>query len=82
MNRLKDEMNRLKDEINREKDRRKALIQGELLKNSLRDNNLWDSFVYKDQTWMQLPPEVRTYLETKITNRNNTAHPDLQTDAD
>ena len=65
-----------------EKERRKRLIQGELLKGCLKDVHLWNSYVYKDATWIGLPIEMRHYIEQKLNIRNVGAHPDLQDDAD
>ena len=68
----------LQNELSTEKERRKSLIQGGLLKGALRDVHLWNSFVFRDPTWMNLPAAMRYYIEEKLNIRNLSAHPDLE----
>ena len=50
--RLEMENYSLRTDFERERERRKSLIQGKLLKESLEDLDMWKSFVQKDDEWL------------------------------
>ena len=62
------------EELRRE---RKVIIQGQLLKNALRDSHMWDHYVRKDAEWLRFPAEMRTYIEQRIAARNSAGHADV-----